>query len=168
MEKDKFEKKLLKKNIDKDNLTEENLQEIIKMKTHGDIDTEVFSTFLKEANITYTTFINSLKEYSNSHMDSSNNYTSALRSRLDDLTEQAKNIKTPEDEEKLDAKIEDILNRLKQESSDNRQHSWRITTFIGGIGVVVIGGAVLMATKNPDVFKKGMEMIAKETVKQIV
>lgn len=168
MEKDKFEKKLLKKNIDKDNLTDENLQELIKMNAHGEVDKEVFNTFLKEANITYTTFINSLKEYSNSHMDSSNNYTLALSSRLDNLSEQAKNAKTPEDEEKLDAKIDDILNRLKQEAADNRKHSWRTTALIGGVGITVIGGAVFMATRNPEVFKKGLEMIAKETVKQIV
>lgn len=168
MDKDKFAKKLQKKNIDTNNLTEENLQEIIDMRTNGQINNQVFMAFLKEANVTYTTFVNSLDIYLNSHKDSSKDYVSALRSRLDNLMEQVKNAKTPEDEEKIDAKIDKILDRLKQEATDNRQHSLRATAFIGGVGVIVIGGAVFMVTKNPEVFKKGIEMIANETVKQIV
>jgi len=47
-------------------------------------------------------------------------------------------------------------------------HGRTFATIAGGVALVLGGGAIFLATRNPDIMKKGLEMVAQETVKQIV
>ncbi|RFB12737.1 hypothetical protein DZB84_18485 [Bacillus sp. HNG] len=168
MENVEFLKKIKKKGIDPENLTSEDIKTLIEMNIKGQFGKEVFKEFLKEANVTYTTFVEGLKNFVNVHKDSSNKYIEALNSRMKDLMEQAKNAKTADEKDRLDKKIDEILDRLKQEADANRSQGQKYALIAGGVATIVAGGAIFLVTRNPEVIKKGAEMIAKETLKQIV
>ncbi|MBW9235160.1 hypothetical protein JQK62_23675 [Leptospira santarosai] len=60
--------------------------------------------------------------------------------RLKDLMKQAENAETEELKEKLDKKIDSILDRLKEEADANRTHFQKTLIVSAGLGVTVIGG----------------------------
>jgi hypothetical protein len=80
---------------------------------------------------------------------------------------QAKQTKTLEDEERIWRRIEGVLDRMKEEAEAGRGTMKTVVTIAAGVGVVVLGDAVAIATKNPELMKKGIEMVAKETVKSV-
>ncbi|WP_175638329.1 hypothetical protein [Metabacillus schmidteae] len=168
MENEVLLKKIQKKGIDPDHLTNDDIKTLIEMNIQGQIEKEILKEFLKESNITYKTFVEGLKTFIDSHKSSSNKYMEALDYRMKGLMKQAENANTPEDKEKVDKEIDIILDRLKEEVDSNRKHTLKVVMVAGGIGTILAGSAIFIATRNPEVLKKGVEMIAKETVKQIV
>lgn len=168
METVEFLKKIKKKGVNPENLTSEDIKTLIEMNIKGQFGKEVFKEFLKEANVSYTTFIEGLKNFVDVHKESSNKYIEALNLRIEDLMEQAKNANTADEKEKLDKKIDEILDRLKQEADANRTQGQKYALIAGGVVTILAGGAIFLVTRNPEMIKKGAEMIAKETIKQIV
>lgn len=168
METVEFLKKIKKKGVNPENITSEDIKTLIEMNIKGQIGKEVLKEFLKEANVSYTTFVEGLKTFVNVHRESSNKYIEALNSRIEDLMEQAKNANTADEKDKLDKKIDEILDRLKQEADANRTQGQKYALIAGGVVTILAGGAIFLVTRNPEMIKKGAEMIAKETIKQIV
>ncbi|USK60404.1 hypothetical protein [Peribacillus asahii] len=165
---EEFLKKIKKKGIDPQNLTSDDIKSLIEMNIKGQFGKEVFRDFLKETNTTYKSFVEGLGKFIDVHKSSSNKYMEALDFRMKDLMKQAENARTPEDKEKFDRKIDDILNRLKEEAEANRSQGQKYAIIAGGVATILAGGAIFLVTRNPEVLKKGAEMIAKETVKQII
>ena len=168
MENEAFFKKIKKKGIDPDNLTSDDIKTLIEMDIKGQFGKEIFRDYLKESNITYKTFFEGLGTFIDAHKSSSNKYLEMLDYRMKDLMKQAENAKTDEQKEKLDKQIESIIERLKEEVNANRLHGQKFAMIAGGVATVLAGGAILLVTRNPEVLKKGAEMLAQETVKQIV
>ncbi|MFB5088372.1 hypothetical protein PGC35_14395 [Psychrobacillus sp. PGGUH221] len=154
--------------INQNNLTGEDIIKLIELHLTNKIDKEDLKEFLKESNVTYKTFIEGLGVFVDIHKESSNKYIESLDYRLKDLIKQAENAETEELKEKLDKKIDSILNRLKEEADANRTHFQKTLIVTAGLGASVIGGAIFLATRNPELFKKGVEMIAQESIKRIV
>ncbi|MCM3390611.1 hypothetical protein M3649_21235 [Ureibacillus chungkukjangi] len=167
MENEELLKKIKNKGIDPDNLTSDDIETLIEMNIKGEFEKEVFKDYLKENNITYKIFFEGLGTFVDTHKSSSNKYLELLDYRMKDLIKQAENAKTDEQKEKLDKQIDSILDRLKEEVTANRSHGQNFAWMAGGVAIVLAGSAIFLATRNPEVFKKGVEMIAQETVKQI-
>ena len=168
MKNEEFLKKINKKRIDPDNLTSEDITTLIEMNLKGEFGKEIFKDYLKEGNITYKTFFDGLGTFVDTHKSSSNKYLELLEYRMKDLMKQAESAKTDEQKEILDNQIDLILDRLKEEVNENRFHGQKFALVAGAVATVFVGGAIYLVTRNSEVLKKGVEMIAQETVKQIV
>ena len=167
METKELLKKIKKNGINTDNLTSDDVNALIEMNIKGEFGKEVFKEFLKETNTSYKTFLEGLGTFVDTHKSSSNKYLEALDYRMKDLMKQAEIAKTDEQKEALDKKIDSILDDLKEEVNANRLQGIKFAIIAGGIATVLAGSAVFLVTRNPEVLKKGVEMIALETTKQI-
>lgn len=161
-------KKIKRKGINPDNLNSEDIKKLIEMNIKGQIENEVFKEFFQEGNITYKTFIEGLNNFVHAHMSSSNKYSEALEYRMRDLIEQAKNADTDAEKERLERAIDSVLDKLKDEAEANRGQTIKIAMIAAGVGTIITGGAIFVATRNPEILKKGVEIIAKESAKQLL
>lgn len=167
MKNEELMKKIRKKGIDPENLTSEDIKTLIEMDIKGQFGKEVFKDYLKESNTAYKTILDGLGSFIDTHVKSSEKYLEVLDYRMKNLMKQSENAKTDEQKEKLDQQIEAILDRLKEEVNENRMQGHKFALIAGSVATVLAGGAVFLVTRNPDVLKKGAEMIAQETVRQI-
>jgi len=168
MENEEFLKRIKKKGIDPGNLSSDDIKTLIEMSIKGDFGKDIFKEFLKETNTSYKTFIEGLKVFVDTHKSSSNKYIEALDYRMKDLMKQVENAKTEEEKEKIEKKIDTILDRLEKEANENRKQGQKYALIASGVAITLAGSAIFLVTRNPEVVKKGVEMIARETVKQIV
>lgn len=168
MTSEKFLEKVKKEGIDTADLTSIDIKTLIEMNLKGQFENEIFRNYLKESNITYKTLIEGLSAFIDTHKPSSNKYLEILDNRINSLMKQAENAKTDEQKERLDYQIDLILDRLKKEVNENRIHSQKLALIAGSMATMIAGGALFLVTRNPEVLKKGTEMIAKETFKQIM
>lgn len=163
---EKLIKKMKDLGMDPNNLSSEDYYELLKMHVQGEFGKEVFKDFIKENNVSYNSFIEGLEKLSQIHQASSSTYTETLNWLIKDLRKEIDKGVTPEERKEIDRKIADILDRLERETDKNRAHGIKLTRILGGSLLGVVGVGAYFITKNPELLKKGTEMIAKETIKQ--
>lgn len=160
-------KKIKENGIDPDNLTSDDIKTLIEMNIKGEFGKDIFKELLKESNTSYKTFIEGLGNFINTHKSSSDKYIEALDWRMKNLAKQAENAKTEQEKEQIDKEIDKILDRIEKEADKNRGHGQKFGLIAGGIATVLAGSAIFLVTRNPEVLKKGAEIVAQETIKQI-
>lgn len=162
MENNKLKKIIRKKKIDSTNINNEDVSNIVDSYIKEDIETEELTKYMKEANVGYQTFIDGIDSFFEKGIYSSNVYTNVLQSLLDDLRVQSKEATTLEEEERVWIKIEKILDRMKDEAERGTGLITNLGKMAVGVSTLVIGGAITIATKNPELLRKGIEMIPKK------
>lgn len=159
MENSKLKKIIRKKKIDANNINNEDVSTLVDFYIKDDMATEELTTFMKEANVGYETFLDGLESIFEKGYRSSNKYTDVLQSLVDDLRVQSKEAKTVEEENRIWINIEKILDRMKEEAERGTSLITNLGGIAAGVGLTVIGGAVAIAAKNPELLKKGIDMI---------
>lgn len=160
-------KKIKKKGIDLSNLQSEDFKTLIEMYIKGQIENENIKDYLKESNVTFKTFFDGLGAFVETHKTSSNKYIETLDDLIKDLRRQAESAETDEQKEKIYQQIDSLLDRIKEEVNANRSYGEKMVMVTGSVALALAGGALYLATRNPEVLKKGVEIIAQETVKKI-
>ncbi|MFJ7677446.1 hypothetical protein ACIQXQ_05280 [Peribacillus sp. NPDC097198] len=169
MDREQLVEKIKDLGMNPDNLTSDNMNKLIEMQIKGEFGKDVFKDFVKENNTTFKTFVEGLDNITKIHEYSSNTYLRTLRWLVEDLRKEAvKENTTYEEKERINKNIVDILNRLEKESKDNKEHGLKFGTLVAGVAVVGIGAGLWVFTKNPELLKKGTQMIVQNTVKQIL
>lgn len=159
MENNKLAKLMRKKKIDINDFDSEDMSTLLGHYLKDGFSTEELTAYLKEANLGYEAFINGLDSFIEKGNYSSKKYTDALQSLVDDLRVRIKEAKTVEEDERIWVNINNLLDRMKEEADRETDLINNLSKIAAGVGVIVIGGAVAIATKNPDLLKKGIEMI---------
>ncbi|MGI2329129.1 hypothetical protein [Planococcus sp. YIM B11945] len=162
MENSKLTKIIKKKNIDTNNINNEDVSSLVEHYIKDDIGTEELISYMKGANVAFQTFVNGLDSFFEKGNYSSNKYTDVLQSLIDDLRVQSKEAITVEEEERIWIKIDKVLDRMKDEADRRTNIFTNLGVMTATVSAVVIGGAVTVATKNPELLKKGIEMIPKK------
>lgn len=160
-------KKLRKKGVNINDLQSEDFEKLIEMNIKGQVDNETIRDFLKESNVAFKIFFDGLGTFIDTHKSSSNQYIETINDYIKDLSSQAENAETDEQKEKIYQKIDSLLDRIKEEVNANRSHGEKLAWMAGSVALTLAGGAIYLATRNPDILKKGVETIAQETVKRI-
>lgn len=168
MEKEQLVEKIRDLGMDPDNLTSDNMNELIEMQIKGEFGRDVFKEFVKENNTTYKTFVDGLSNFTKIQESASDTYTQTLKWLVEDLRKESEKATTFEEKERIDKKVDDILNRLQKESKDNKEHGLKFGVLVAGVAALGLGTGLFVITKNPELLKKGAQMIAQESVKQIV
>ncbi|WP_062231936.1 hypothetical protein [Fictibacillus sp. FJAT-27399] len=168
MEREQLVEKIIDLGMNPDNLTSDNMNKLIEMQIKGEFGKDVFKEFVKENNTTYKTFVDGLGNITKIHESASDTYSQTLKWLVEDLRKESEKATTFEEKERIDKKIDDILNRLQKESKDNKEHGLKFGRLVAGVAVVGIGAGLFVFTKNPELLKKGTQMIAQKSVKQIV
>ena len=83
------------------------------------------------------------------------------------MRRQAESAETDEQKDKIYQQIDSLLDRIKEEVNANRSYGEKLVLVTGSVALAIAGGAIYLATRNPEVLKKGVETIAQETVKRI-
>lgn len=160
-------KKLKKKGIDLNNLQSEDFKTLIDMYIKGQFENENIRDYLKESNVTFKTFFDGIGAFVETHKTSSNKYIETLDDCIKDLRRQAESAETDEQKEKIYNQIKSLLDKIKEEVNANRSYGEKLVLMTGSVALALAGGALYLATRNPEVLKKGVETIAQETVKRI-
>lgn len=168
MEKEQLVEKIIDLGMDPDNLTSDNMNKLIEMQIKGEFGKDVFKEFVKENNTTYKTFIDGLDDITKIHESASDTYSQTLKWLVEDLRKESEKANTIEEKERIDKKIDDILDRLQKESKDNREHGLKFGVLKASVAVVGIGAGLYVSTKNPELLKKGAQMLVQESVKRIL
>jgi len=168
MEREQLVEKIKDLGMNPDNLTIDNMNKLIEMQIKGEFGKDVFKEFVKENNTTYKTFVDGLVNITKIHESASDTYLQTLNWLVQDLRKESEKATTFEERERNDKKIDDILDRLQKESKDNKEHGLKFGRLAAGVAVVGIGAGLFVFSKNPELLKKGTQMIAQEAVKQIV
>lgn len=150
-------------NIDLSSINSDDVKVILKELLKGEFDKEVFSSFMKEANITLQTVTVGIKKFLNQTGYSSKKYTDTLSKMVEDLTEKVDKAQSIEEEERLWKRIEGILDRMQKEAEEGRSLFVNIRSAAAIAGVVVLGIGLAAATKNPTVLKEGVKAATKFT-----
>jgi len=143
-------------NIDLSSIDSDDVEVLLKELMKGEFDKEVFSSFMKEANITLQTVTNGIKEFINQTGYASNKYSDTLSKMVEDLMERVKQAKSIEEEERLWKRIDVVLDRLQKEAEEGRSLFKTIGSAAVIAGAVVLGIGLAAATKNPTVLKEGV------------
>lgn len=159
MENIKLAKIIKKKKINTNSINNEDVSVLVEHYLKDDIETEELTSYMKEANVGYETFINGLDSIFEKGYRSSNKYTDVLQSLIEDLRVQSKESKTVEEEIRIWINIEKILDRMKDESEREVGLITNLGGIAAGVGLSIIGGAVAIAANNPDLLKKGISML---------
>lgn len=168
MANEEFLKQIKKKGINPDDLTSDDIYTLIELSIKGEFGKEVLKEFIKENNISYKTYVEGLGKFSVIHKASSDKYIEILDFRMKDLSKQAENVKTVEEKEKIDINIDGVLDRFEREANANRDQGRRFALIAGGMATILAGSTIFLVTRNPEVFKKGVAMIAGETVNKLI
>ncbi|MEH7254288.1 hypothetical protein V7111_19380 [Neobacillus niacini] len=168
MEREQLVEKIKDLGMNPDNLTSDDMKKLIEMQIKGKFGKDVFKEFVKENNTTYKTFVDGLGNFTKIHESASNTYSQTLRWLVEDLRKESEKATTFEEKERIDKKIDDILNRLQKESKDNKEHGLKFGKLLAGVAIVGLGAVLLVFTKNPALLKKGTQMVAQAFVNQIV
>jgi hypothetical protein len=168
MEREQLVEKIIDLGMNPNNLTSDNMNKLIEMQIKGEFGKDVFKEFVKENNTTYKTFVDGLGNFTKIHESASDTYSQTLKWLVEDLRKESEKATTIEEKERIDKKIDDILNRLQKESKDNKEHGLKFGALVAGVAVVGLGAGLFVFTKNPELLKKGTQMIAQESVKQIL
>lgn len=153
-------------NNDGRNFTDEDMSSILEDYVKDDLDKEELTSFMKGANVTYQIFMNGIDRFFEESNYSSKKYTDGLQSLLDGLKEQINDVHiTEEENERIWRNIDKVLDRMKEEAI--RQNDLgKEYSFLGlGVAGLAIAGAITVVTKNPEMLKKGIEMIQTKTSK---
>jgi len=154
---------LKNKNINLSSIDSDDVKDILKELMKGEFDIEVFSSFMKEANITIQTVTVGIKELLNQTGYSSKKYTDTLSKMVEDLTEKVDKAQSIEEEERLWKRIEGILDRMQKEAEEGRSLLKTLGPAIAIAGAVVLGVGLAAATKNPSVLNDGVKAATKFT-----
>lgn len=168
MEREKLVKKIKDLGMNPDNLSIDDMNKLIEMQIKGEFGKDVFKEFVKENNATYKIFVDGLGNFTKIHESASDTYSQTLKWLVEDLRKESEKATTFEEKERIDKKIDDILNRLQKESKDNKEHGLKFAGLASSVAVIGIGTGLFVFTKNPELLKKGAQMIVQESVKQIV
>lgn len=153
-------------NIDKDNLKDEDVSSLLEYYINDDLDKEELTSYMKGANITFRIFINGIDRFFEKSNYSSQKYTDGLQSLLDVLRERINDGNVPvEEDERIWRNIDKVLDRMKEEAIRQNDLGKDYSLLGLGVGSIAIVGAIALVTKNPEMLKKGIEMIQKKTNK---
>ena len=134
---------------------------------NDDIDKEMMRDYLEQHAGYYDTLMQGIKTFSQQHLSSSDKYIDAISSQLLELNKLQQHDLSAEERIHLHNKSDELLDRMKNEADKNRNHAIQITAIAAGAFAAIGGGAIYLATRNPDLLKKGIETIAQETTKRI-
>ncbi|MET3697125.1 hypothetical protein SAMN05877753_1054 [Bacillus oleivorans] len=168
MDKDGLFKKINDLGMDNNNLTSEDYYDLLVLHMKGEFGKDVFKEFVKENNTTYKNFIDGLVKLTSVHETASATYLKTLEWLIKDLRKEVENATTLEEKKEIDKKIDAILDRIEKEADKNREHGRTGMLILAGVATLIMGSGIYLFTRNPELLKKGTQMIAQETVKQIV
>lgn len=135
--------------------------------TKGEIDREMMKNYLEEHVHLFDTLVDGVKSFSNSHEKSSHDYIENIGKQIIELQKFLETNRPIDEVIKINREINDLLERLKEETNANRNHAVRFATLAAGVFCVIGGGAVFIANKNPELLKKGIETVAESTTKRL-
>ncbi|MEE6452548.1 hypothetical protein RAH41_18455 [Gottfriedia acidiceleris] len=136
MEREQLVGKIIDLGMNPDNLTSDNMNKLIEMQIKGEFGKDVFKEFVKENNTTYKIFVDGLCNITKIHESASDTYSKTLKWLVEDLRKESEKVTTFEGIERIDKKIDDILNRLQKESKDNKEHELKLGALVAGVAVV--------------------------------
>ncbi|KMJ59379.1 hypothetical protein AB685_00355 [Bacillus sp. LL01] len=168
MEREQLIEKIKNLGMNPDNLTSENINKLIEMQIKGEFGKDVLKEFIKENNTTYKTFVDGIVNLTKIHESASDTYSQTLKWLVEDLRKESEKAITSEEKDRVDKRIDEILNRLQKESADNKEHGLKFGKIVAGVAVVGLGTGIFVFTKNPELLKKGTQLIAQEAVKQVL
>jgi hypothetical protein len=121
----------------------------------NDLNKDIFKNYAKTINPSIDSVIDGLKSFANAHV--SKEYIQSVNIVIETLKKDYEKASIEKEKDKLYSRIQEQLDRIKQESVENRE--WLKTLGKYGVGAAVIIGGVGLAivTRNTDLLKRGLQ-----------
>lgn len=127
------------------------------------LTTEQFTHYMDFAKISVEATFNALQEFSSDTTDLTSETLQIIRKAIGILEKELERDLVPEERKEIREQILGLISEARKEADKERiQKRWYVGV-AAGVGVVVIGGAVMIASKgkNSKMLVKGTEMIGK-------
>ncbi|WP_172198067.1 hypothetical protein [Saccharibacillus qingshengii] len=111
-------------------------------------DTEAFGEYLRNLNPSMTSLFEALKSFSETHKFASENTTRLFEQVLEIFKEELNRDLSFEQRKEIYNRIEFVLQKIAEESHENREHNKTISKYAIGAAVVLLGGTIAIATKG--------------------
>jgi hypothetical protein len=140
-----------------ENPSSEDMVKIFEFFSSGrnELNKDVFKEYAKTINPSVNSVIDGLKSFANAHV--SKEYIQSVNIVIEVLKKDYEKAKTEDEKNRIYSRIQEQLDRIMQESDENRE--WLKTLGKYGVGAAVIIGGVGLAivTRNTELLKRGIQ-----------
>lgn len=141
-----------------ENPSAEDMQKIFEIFSTGnnDFKKDVFKEYANTINPSVTSVIDGLKNFANAHV--SKEYIQSVNSVIDLLKIDYEKAKTDAEKDKIFTRIQEQLNRIKNEADDHRIWLKDLGKLAVASAVVIGGVGLAIVTRNTDLLKRGIQL----------
>lgn len=141
------------------------MKDIISLYLQNEMTTEQFKLYFQLADPAVKSVMHGLTECITNNKSISQKVIELIQLTISHLNDQIKFAETIEERREIRKEIEKCIIHAREEAKRNSDDTNRLYLIGAGAGIVLIGVGVAVFTKNQEVLKKGMKMVAEGAVK---
>lgn len=140
--------------------SKDDMKKIFEILSNNDkeFNKDIYKEYSKTVNPSVNAVIDGMKSFASEHV--SKEYILSVNKVIDQLNQDYANAKSEAEKDKIYSRIEKELNRIKQESNDQRGFIKTLLVYALGAAIVIGGVGLAITTKNTELLKKGLQVIS--------